>query len=90
MITQISCRDCKYWKAPGPNDYREVTDLGECSHAPMFWNATKWREEPEEGRTYLPEYVDRLFFVQDGSDYYATLLTKENFYCAHATAKESP
>jgi len=34
----------------------------------------------------MPKYENQKAFVQNGSDYYASLLTKADFSCAHFEA----
>ena len=73
------CKTCKHWSQPD-NDYGEVPGAGNCKAVIQFWNATEWTGDYAK-RTLKPEYVGKLAFVQDGSDYYAELKTLPDFGC---------
>jgi hypothetical protein len=74
-----TCKSCKHWERNGtPIGYS--LGLGYCRNIPMFWNATEWDEEGE-GRRFIDKYKDHKAFAQDGSDYVAYLLTRQDFGC---------
>lgn len=50
-----------------------------------FWDATGW-DKDDEHRILLPEFADRKFFAQDGSDYRADVYTTPDFFCAEFDA----
>jgi len=73
------CKTCKHWQKPDSN-YGEIPGSGKCRAAVQFWDATEWAGYG--GRRVLKsEYTGRLFFVQDGSDYYAEMKTLPDFGC---------
>ena len=48
----------------------------------MFWNCTEWVEKGDDYvRELNNEHKNDKAFVQDGSDYIAYLITKEEFGC---------
>lgn len=73
------CKTCRHWIKP-ESDYGEVPGTGYCQAVPQFWDVTEWADSCDE-RRIKPEYVGRLAFVQDGSDYYAAFKTLPNFGC---------
>jgi len=75
----MKCKDCMFWEAPKESDDLQI---GYCNKATQIWNATEWRDV--NGETTLVEIDPTLLmYVQDGSDYYAGLRTKPDFFCAH-------
>ena len=83
----MRCDDCRHWE-PEPESYRAIKGIGECTKAVELWETTEWTKD-ESGedsycdRTVKAEYIDQMSFVQDGSDYSASLWTKPEFFCAH-------
>lgn len=86
----MKCADCKYWD----RDKDEAKWAGSlrvqaCHKAPQWWVATEWtnKTDPEcewdNYRRVRPEYEGTKMFVQDGSDYLATLYTAADFGCVH-------
>lgn len=72
----MKCKDCKYWELI--SDYASVnSEVKKCKRMKMFWDCTDWDDDCEK-RIFTD---DSLAFVQDGSDYYAELLTKADFGC---------
>lgn len=77
-----SCKTCKHWLKD--SEYAFL-DIKQCGKAVMLWDATEWKKA-ENGlvsRVLSEEYKDQLSFVQDGSDYHASLYTKSTFFCSH-------
>lgn len=75
------CKTCKHWRvieAGWTSTPRH--DIGDCGRVLLFWDATEWREE-SDFRELKPENANDLAFVQDGSDYMASLLTRPEFGC---------
>lgn len=70
------CKSCKYWKLDAQHP---GLGLGHCTRAKMLWDNTQWDDD----------YTARKFsdrnhagmFVQDGSDYHASLFTLPTFGC---------
>lgn len=91
----MRCDGCKYWNlkeghTPNPNpDWPREEDVrptvGLCEKAQPYWETTEWRPRDQGGpvRVSKPEFEGLKMFVQDGSDYVATLLTTADFFCAH-------
>lgn len=76
----MKCKDCKFWTSPEElQDYPTGIGVGKCNRVKMFWDNTYWDDEFE--RALKPSAADHKAFVQDGSDYKASLLTKEDFGC---------
>ena len=91
-----NCKDCAKWKSEPGDSYPKKIKIGKCNNAPMFWGSTEWTQCNCNGgigcscdiqMVVRPE-IESLAFVQDGSDYYAELLTLENFGCIQWKAKE--
>lgn len=92
------CSNCKYWdREKDSGNYRAMPNSGMCTKAQPFWDVSEWkpigtkqRYSPylkkmvadEFIRTLKDEHKDELFFVQDGSDYQAWMITMHNFFCA--------
>lgn len=85
------CDECQHWDRDA--DTRGVPDLGRCRRAMQIWDATDWEEDATDPEGYpvrtpaSKEARDTMVFVADGSDYSASLLTRNDFFCAHFTAK---
>lgn len=75
-----TCKTCKYWEKHST----EHTDfiIGDCNKIKTYWDSTEWNYS-YTGRTRAEEAKNDLAFVQDGSDYYAVLLTLPDFGCVH-------
>ena len=75
-----TCETCKFWQKP--SDYSGVGKLGlrHCTAALMFWDSTQWDEDGEK-RTFMPAAESTTAFVQDGSDYHASLYTRPTHGC---------
>ncbi len=73
------CKNCKWWKSQSGNRINDGV-LGQCAKVKMFWDCTKWDEDHIE-RTLEDQHKEDKAFVQDGSDYRAELLTREDFGC---------
>lgn len=72
------CKNCKHWEESKFYNLKGII-FGDCNKVEMFWGCTKW--DNEGGRILKEEYKDDKAFVQDGSDYTAVLITKEDFGC---------
>ena len=83
MAQQI-CKNCKYWELTNSYPIKD-TKIGKCKKAKMFWDSTEWTDEETEDfdviRRLKKEHENEKAFVQDGSDYMASLLTLEEFGC---------
>ena len=74
------CQNCNHWGG----EYGDGMGVRYCTKMVAFWNATDWGDDCE--RVLMPKYENQKAFVQNGSDYYASLLTKADFSCAHFEA----
>lgn len=85
ISAQSKCETCQWWEFDD-DEYSNYasTGAGRCLKIPMFWNSTEWSKDGE--RRELKS--DSLAFAQDGSDYYAFLLTLPIFGCIMHTPKE--
>jgi len=77
--TYGTCKDCKHWDI-SDGVTKRLLDIGECKAVVMFWDATDW-SQTGDARVLLDEHKDCTSFVQDGSDYTASLLTMGKFSC---------
>lgn len=74
-----TCDTCKFWEYE-PGVYISARRLlGQCSHAAVWFDATEWTDEGEDA--IKPEFDSMTMFVNDGSSYYAELLTRPNHGC---------
>lgn len=81
-----TCKTCKYWEPRREYENGHSLRLGKCLAAKMLFDATEWTKD-SDGLVLKAEFKDRKFFVQDGSDYIADLLTLPTFGCiAHEVA----
>jgi hypothetical protein len=82
MAEEKRCDQCQHWDRDNKeNVYTPgMTDVRKCNRAGMFWDVTEWSDDG--ARAVKAEHKDDQMFVQDGSDYYAFLLTRAGFYCA--------
>lgn len=88
----VRCEDCKYWtlREVDFDQHDSVTQmrLGNCDRAMPYWDATEWQDVGDDClRVVKPEFADRKFFAQDGSDYHAHVITAADFFCADHTTK---
>ncbi len=52
----------------------------------MLWDACGWKDDEDEDaigdeRVLVPEFKSQKVFVQDGSDYHATLFVRSDHFC---------
>jgi hypothetical protein len=73
------CKTCRHWEPP-ENALGEVSGVGECKAVVLYSDATEWRTSSGT-RQLKPEYSSKLAFVQDVSDYTASLYTMPEFGC---------
>lgn len=89
----MRCDGCKYWKKASDNEDWEAYDVGfgKCLGVRERWritdeasNGIEW-DSAEDG-AFQTRRRDALrhsrAYVQDGSEYRATLLTAPDFFCA--------
>lgn len=75
------CETCAHWEE-WKSDRAFKQGVGECKMVVMFWDASEWGDEDSDyQRVIAPEYKDQKAFVQDGSDYSASLYTRKDFGC---------
>lgn len=75
-----TCSTCRYWD--DSDDYLRtsiIPNLGECRYVKMYWDCTEWNADGD--RRLKPECVTQTAFVQDGSDYSASLYTVGGHGC---------
>lgn len=77
----MKCETCEHWEPwDSPAGFKK--DIGECKMVVMWWNASEWSyKNGEVHRTIHAQYKDQKAFVQDGSDYSASLYTRNDFGC---------
>ncbi len=74
------CKTCKHWNTGEKYGTGASFGLGRCEAAPMFWESTEWKDDGD-GRAWTAEAENKTAFVQDGSDYSASLYTKAEHGC---------
>lgn len=84
MTNQITCQTCKFWNQN--TDNKTMFEFGYCKKVVMFWDGTDW-EEKNGDYSRNRTNPEQKFFVQDGSDYSATLITTPDFGCNQAEQK---
>lgn len=93
----MRCDGCKYWTRnadgcqakPVPGNRQVPEGFGHCARPLPYWDATEWVKtgDGEADLRLMEEHKDRKFFAQDGSDYHAVVITREDFFCAEYEAK---
>ncbi len=80
-----SCESCKYWGTGDDDDNKLNGSLKPCTKVRMFYDCTDWNDDVESenycNRELMDKYKDHKAFVQDGSDYKATLYVMSDFGC---------
>lgn len=85
-MSEKRCDQCKYWDH---TERRSASSLKVhvCTKAVQWWDATEWDDTVDDAnwpnRRVIEKFAANKMFVQDGSDYRATLYTTPDFYCAH-------
>ncbi len=82
----MRCDKCKHWvkdKRNLPSNF----NLGDCGYVMMFWDATEWGGQEGLEVVLNTDARDQKSFVQDGSDYTASLLTLGDFGCVKFEGK---
>ena len=78
------CKTCKHWKPENPQEQGSLLGGGECKKAPQVWDVADRVEATDEWTTNYqlrPEHAAVLAVVEDGSAYYARLVTMADFGC---------
>lgn len=87
-MTTMRCENCKHWEDMGDVEYPIYIGVGRCKRVKMFWDSTEWKEiEYQDARVLKAESINDKAFVQDGSDYHATLITRPDFGCVQYEAQ---
>ena len=77
-----NCETCKHWEKWDKDDFPFKQGIGECHMVVMFWDATTWGDADQDYQRIIePKFKDQKAFVQDGSDYTASLYTRKDFGC---------
>ena len=71
-----TCNTCAHW---GKEEDQEL-GVRKCAAVPMLFDSFTWSENFDR-RVIRPECANKKAFVQDGSDYYASLRTRADFGC---------
>lgn len=91
-MTDNTCGSCKWW-CDNDEDWdhlKRKMKIGRCDIAIMFWDATEWAEgDNGYDRHLLTKYENHKVFVQDGSDYSASLYTRVDHFCGEHQPKET-
>lgn len=85
-----TCETCVHWRKWETNaNYK--ANIGECKMVVLWWDASEWVDDDNENgctRIISPKYDNQRAFVQDGSDYKASLFTRNDFGCVSHKEKE--
>ena len=93
-----TCETCTHWKTKQEYDYNSLRTLaaphvfGQCQRAIPLWDASEYVDTPDNDyvRQLTEPNKDRKFFAQDGSDYHAVVVTRDDFGCVeHEVATNS-
>jgi len=91
VLTMNMCKDCAFWRRESDGEDYGISNvgyglgLGECTAAKMLWDVTEWDEDGN--RTLTSKGKETNVFLQDGSDYWATMATKLDFGCVSWRSK---
>jgi hypothetical protein len=76
-----TCKTCPHWKLDEQQSIKDA-DIRRCNRTEMFWDATEWGDDHEGFKRRLTdEAKDFRMFTQDGSDYFASLYTRDDHFC---------
>ena len=84
----MRCDQCKFWHK-GEYKHASTLKVSLCTKATQWWDASEWAcpsgydDKGIQLRRLKPEFEGTKMFVQDGSDYRASLYTAADFFCAH-------
>lgn len=73
-----TCSTCAWWSREKENP---PLNLRKCNYMEMYSDASYWEKETDIRVSLRPEYKDKKAFVEDGSSYYAELMTMPDFGC---------
>jgi len=80
------CETCVFWDAQRDHSFGGMGGgVRACNAAPMFWESTRWTADGEGREFTTPPTVTA--FVQDGSDYSASLYTQAHHGCTMHSPK---
>ena len=92
-----TCEHCKHWKVNNTRGYDPWRSLRapyvfrNCVRAVPLWDASEYDDVGDEYvRKLDAENADRKFFAQDGSDYIATVITRNDFGCLEFERLDTP
>jgi len=88
MTQTKTCVTCQHWEKQDGSNYplRGPADsMGVCNAVAQYWDSTGWTDDGE--RAVLPKYANCRAFVRDASDYYAMLVTRNDFGCVQHKQK---
>jgi hypothetical protein len=83
-----TCETCAHWEV-WKSEAGFKKDMGECNMVVMWWNATEWEFNNGDRVIMSPRYDNQRAFVQDGSDYRASLYTRKDFGCVDHKEKNT-
>ena len=84
-MTEKACENCKHWEFD--DDYCGVL-IGRCHAAAFLFDSFDWNDE---GKLQInPERKNTKVFLQDQSDYWATMHTAHDFWCASYEPPRNP
>jgi hypothetical protein len=81
MNTCSTCKHWQEWKHKTVENTTFTSHMGNCRMVVMWWDASEWLDEPPFTREISPKYTNQRAFVQDASDYSASLYTRQDFGC---------
>jgi hypothetical protein len=80
----MKCADCKFWYNDVKNN-TGIANIGTCKKPMSFEDATEWANT--NNLVIKDYYKDLKIFVQDVGNLGCYFFTRDDFYCAHFTAK---
>jgi len=81
MNTCSTCKHWSRWKHKVTDQATFTSRMGNCNMVMMWWDASEWLDEEPFTREINPKFAHKRAFVQDASDYSASLYTREDFGC---------
>jgi hypothetical protein len=81
-MSEKICRTCRHWSPPENEGDIAAVGLATCQNARQYWDASKWDYDAQDKYIRVMKDKEHRVFVQDGSDYHAYLITREDFFCA--------
>ncbi len=85
----MKCETCQHWAKWSQDKLHDwdLPNLGVCRKVVKYWEAIDWYDDDHNEELNEERRKDSKFFVQDGEDYSAMLITRDDFGCVEHQEK---